>query len=440
MSSPHDQTDHLFDQLLKHDAPPTMKSVDEDDTKIIQGLVDLYQADHLSPSAKHCILNRARTNISADEGKATLHPAYRGRVGRLAAIFATIAGLMFLLNGFRFAQANATLNPPTPVIEEITLPTPTIDPSQTMLLSNVPQLSAAFGFEYGGYILPDTPQIMMDRMQATAMGWVAFSVTHSPDDDVLAIREQITRAHRQGLKVLISVKGSKTAMGNIPQSYTRSYTDYVAQFVLSGADAIEIWSEANLDRSWAMALSVDGYAELLIETATIVKELNPETLIISGAPAPTGAEAAFEGQVINDDNFLRQLLERGALDDVDCIGMRYVEGIVPPLATSGDTRDDDYRRYLPTMLQTYREVVGARLPICVTSIGYFSADGLPDIPQFYEWAKMTTQHDQHLWLTEAMEWLSLQLDVPLAMIWNINAYRVDQPENYPIDRGYALSR
>ena len=223
-------------------------------------------------------------------------------------------------------------------------------------------------------------------------------------------------------------------MGNIPQSYTQSYIDYVAQFVLSGADAIEIWSEANLDRSWAMELGVEGYAEVLIQTTQTIRELNPQTLIITGAPAPTGAESAFEGQVINDDNFLRQLMDMGALDEVDCIGMRYVEGTVPPLATDGDSRDDDYRRYLPTMLKTYREIIGAQLPICVTSIGYFSGDALPEIPEFFQWANGTTRQNQQRWIIDAMEWLSLQVDVPLAMIWHINL------DLSPIYRAYALDQ
>lgn len=440
MSSPHDQTDQYFDELLNHNLYPNVDALDEDDTEILQSLVILYRSDTIPSSTKYSILNKAHEKLYNKDEKTILRPSYKKQIWRLVAVFASIVGILFLINGLQFEQYSTQLHSPTPLVEEIAL-IPTVYTSDLLLLRHIPQLSPAFGFEYGGYIASDTQQYTLDNMKGAGIVWVAFSVKHSTETDVSRIHEQINVAQQQGFKVLISVQGSKTALENLPQSYLQSYTDFVAQFVHAGADAIEIWQDANIDRSWSMKLGVDGYARLLTETIAVVRELNPEVLIISGAPAPTGAESAFEGRVINDDNFLRQLMNQGALNGVDCVGMHYVEGAVPPLDVSGDNRDDDYRRYLPTMIQTYREVVGAQIPICVTSIGYFSGDGLSDIPQFFEWAKIITRQDQNLWLIEAIEWLSLQVDVPLAMIWHINLDQDKQDNTLnQIYRGYALSR
>jgi arabinogalactan endo-1,4-beta-galactosidase len=63
-----------------------------------------------------------------------------------------------------------------------------------------------------------------------------------------------------------------------------------------GADAIEIWNEPNLGREWPEGqISGGNYTNLLRQASAAIKATNPGTIVISGALAPTGAEAAFPG-------------------------------------------------------------------------------------------------------------------------------------------------
>ena len=194
MSSPHDQTDQLLDDIINHDLHLNTHVIDEDDAEILQGLVDLYQADPLSSSAKHRILAHAHANVSTNKQKRVLPLPHKERVGRLVAVFAVVASFIFMLNTVRVLQYNATLSQVTPTPLEMMLPTaipsevlfPTLVPTPTpmsldtsrqtmmpvvmietlvptptpmsanLLLGDLPQLSTAFEFEYGGYIASDT--------------------------------------------------------------------------------------------------------------------------------------------------------------------------------------------------------------------------------------------------------------------------------------------
>ncbi|MEL6526397.1 MAG: hypothetical protein AAFQ07_11880, partial [Chloroflexota bacterium] len=288
------------------------------------------------------------------------------------------------------------------------------------LFDAIPRVSDAFGFEFGAYtpIMP-TIEATTDLQDAGAQ-WVASYVYFRFDEpnQLQAIDARIENAHSEGFKILFTVQGE---FPTNPDAYYQQYSDFLAQIASSGADAIEIWSEPNIDRAFPREyLGAEHYAELLAVTIPAIREANRDTLIISGAPVPTAASEAFPDQVINDDDFLHELYEMGVLDDVDCVGMRYMEGAVPPLATSGDTRDNYYTRYLPTQLQTYRMLVSAEIPFCITELGYFAGEDMPDIPTFFEWANTTSRDEQQQWTREALEWLSLQADVRLAIVWHLD--------------------
>ena len=63
----------------------------------------------------------------------------------------------------------------------------------------------------------------------------------------------------------------------------------------------------------------------------------------------------------------------GAASYMDCVGIHYNEGILPPTATSGDPRGNSghYTRYFPTMVNLYASVFPNK-PLCFTEIGYLT--------------------------------------------------------------------
>ena len=159
-------------------------------------------------------------------------------------------------------------------------------------------------------------------------------------------------------------------------------------------------------------------------------------MVISGAPAPTGAEGAYPGKVMNDDRWVGELVAAGGAQWMDCLGAHYNEGIVGPTQTNGDPRDSYYTRYFPGMLNTYWNLIGGQRPICFTELGYLTPEGFPPLPSYFSWAQNVSLGQQAAWLAQAAALASQSGKVRLMIVWNVDfsAYDSD-PQG-----GYAMIR
>jgi len=159
-------------------------------------------------------------------------------------------------------------------------------------------------------------------------------------------------------------------------------------------------------------------------------------MVISAAPAPTGAEAAYPGQVMNDDRWLREVVAAGGLNYMDCVGVHYNEGIVPPSQRGGDPRDGYYTRFFYGMLDTYWSIVGGARPLCFTELGYLTAEGYGGLPSYFAWAQNVTVAQQAAWLAEAAALASQSGRVRLMIVWNVDftLYGSDPQAGYAMIR------
>jgi hypothetical protein len=292
----------------------------------------------------------------------------------------------------------------------------------------------SINIELGGHVLGTGSSRAIGPMQSAGMTWMKvqarFNQTSPPN-----MANEIATAHNNGFKILVGTVGNPAELAQGGQGYINSYAGWLAQIASQGADAIEVWNEPNLDREWPRGqISGAAYAGMLQAGYQAIKSSNPNTMVISAAPAPTGAEAAFPGQVMNDDNWLRQMVDAGGLNYLDCVGAHYNEGIVPPSQQSGDPRDNYYTRYFYGMLNTYSSITGR--PICFTELGYLTSEGFPALPGFFSWAQNVTLGQQAAWLAEAAALASQSGQVRLFIVWNIDFthYGADPQAGYAIVR------
>lgn len=292
-------------------------------------------------------------------------------------------------------------------------------------------------FEYGGHVTSVESERAIQAMQKAGMTWIKIDKHY----DALSsdVAKDIAAAHAKGFKVLVSTVGSANGLRQGGNDYISSYASWLGEVAASGADAIEVWNEPNLDRTWPTGLiSGASYADMLREAYVAIKAANSNTIVISAAPAPTGAEAAFPGRVQNDYNWLQELVQADGLKYLDCVGIQYNEGIMRPSATSGDPRDSYHTRYFTTMLDTYRGVIDGRKPLCFTEIGYLSPEGLDSpLPDMFAWAADVTVEQQALWLAQAVAMAKESGKVRLMIVWNVD-FNSDVL-SYP-DAGYAIIR
>jgi hypothetical protein len=249
----------------------------------------------------------------------------------------------------------------------------------------------------------------------------------------------INAAKSNGFKILLGVVGDKDAVANDLDGYAQDYATFVAALAEAGADAIEIWNEPNIDREWpASQISGANYTRLLATSYNAIKSRNPNTIVVSGAPAPTGffGAAGCGAGGCNDDVFMQQMANAGAAQYMDCVGLHDNEGIVSPGTFSGDPRGE-YPTYYFESMTNRGAAPFPNKPICYTELGYLSAEGMGSgLPGGFAWASDTSLAEHAAWLAEAASRAAQRGDVRMLIVWNVNFTRWDTD---PMG-GYAIIR
>ena len=323
-----------------------------------------------------------------------------------------------------------TVSPPGGTVPPATN-NPSSDQSQPSDQPAVTNLAPLAGFEYGGHVNAFGSNAI-NQMHHAGMTWVKRQVQAFQDYSA-----PINEAHANGFRILLGIVGSGGSVGD--DGYLNQYAQSVAAAAAQGADAIEVWNEPNIDHEWASGqISPQRYTEMLRLAYTAIKAANPNTLVISAAPAPTGYFGGCSGVGCDDNQFIAGMAKAGAANYMDCIGVHYNEGILPPTQTSGDPRGSSsyYTRYYSGMVNTYYNAFGGKRKLCFTEFGYLTPEGYPPLPGAFGWAQNVTVADQASWLAQAISLASRSGKVRLFIIWNIDFTQYDADPQ----AGYAIIR
>lgn len=320
--------------------------------------------------------------------------------------------------------------------------TPTPVPGATPgagLPAPVAGAGATGSFELGGHVL-EFGSGTVNAMRQSGMTWVKKQLRYTLGQDPSSAASLINAARSNGFKILLGIVGDRTQLGAGFDAYIQQYAAFVGGVAALGADAIEVWNEPNIDREWpAGQINGANYTRLLAAAFNAIKSRNPNTIVISGAPAPTGffGSAGCAAGGCNDDTFMQQMAAAGAANYMDCIGLHYNEGIIAPSATSGDPRGGYPTYYFGSMLGRGLAPFGGK-PVCWTELGYLSPQGFSSpLPANFAWGANTTVAQQAAWLADAAARSAQSGRVRLMIVWNVDfrMYSADDPQG-----GYAMIR
>jgi hypothetical protein len=323
--------------------------------------------------------------------------------------FATV-GPLRIANGANSGQPVATATSAAP-------PEPTIVPRP----NPVNQLPIPVGGQ-----LESMDESAIPFMQEAGMTWIKWQIPFTIGDSSLIIvaRDRINFSHQNGMNAMLSIKGNKDELAREGiEAYAPLYAEFVGQIAALQPDAIQVWNEQNLDREWPQGeIDPRNYVEMLRQAYQSIKAVDPTIKVITGAPAPTGAEGAFGlDKVWNDDRYYMGMANAGAAQYTDCLGIHYNEGIVPPSATSGDPRPSYPTYYLPSMMQRAQTPFGPDQKLCFSELGYVSPDGYGgSLPPGFEWGNTNSAQEQAQWLAEAIQVAAQTGDVDLLIVFNVN--------------------
>ena len=292
------------------------------------------------------------------------------------------------------------------------------------------------GFAYGGHV-QDWGAFATEQMARAGMTWVKKQVRYTAGQNPGDVAGMINDAHARGFRILLGIVGLPDQL--YQEGYFDQYAAFVGGVAALGADGIEVWNEMNIDREWpAGRIDPASYTDLLARSYNAIKGANPGTMVISGAPAPTGFFGGCSGAGCDDNLYLRGKAAAGATRYMDCLGIHYNEGIMPPTATSGDPRGNSthYTRYFRPMMNTYRQAIGNARPLCFTELGYLSPEGYGPLPGAFGWAENVTVAQQAAWLDQAVSLAAGTGYVRLLIIWNVDFTNYD---NDPM-AGFAIIR
>ncbi len=290
------------------------------------------------------------------------------------------------------------------------------------------------GFALGGHVA-SLDGAAIAAMKRSGMTWVKKQVRHGISDG----RDVIGQAHSNGFKILLGALGSKEQLASNFDGYVAQFAEYVAHLASLGADAIEVWNEPNIDREWPHG-QVNGaaYTRLLQAAYQAIKAANPATLVISGAPAPTGFFGGCKGAGCDDDVYMAQMAQAGAAQYMDCLGLHYNEGVLSPTRTGGDPRGFYPSYFFGSMLQRGLQYFPSS-KVCWTELGYLSGEGMPSgIPGGFNWTPNdpVTVAEQAQWLAEAASLSRSSGRVSMMIVWNVNftAWGADPQAGYAMIR------
>jgi len=360
----------------------------------------------------------------------------------LAAAVAAVLLLLSVLLGLPNGQHTAA-----PIIVQASTETPTPAPMLTPTPTPAPiaaPVSVSLPLPVGAYVA-DFSDETLTRLRAMGMEWVAvnlpFEIASGLDSLHLASLI-ISAVHAHDMRIMLTVTGTTLDMMAHRETYTDDYASFIGTVAGLSPDAIQVWNEPNIDVNWITGeIDAVAYVELLTGAYEAIKDANPDVMVISAALAPTSAQAVMSEHVVNDDTYYALMAQAGAAEAADCIGVHYVEGIVAPDATSGDSRGEAGTRYLTTMLERaaapFRER-GDAVPLCVTELGYISPEGLPEeMPDPFAWANETSVDEQARWLAGSIVLMSglSSKEVRLVVVFNYNSV---SPAAY--QHGYSMLR
>ncbi|MCP4359543.1 MAG: cellulase family glycosylhydrolase [Chloroflexi bacterium] len=308
------------------------------------------------------------------------------------------------------------------------------------------------------------------HLQTLGVGWVKVQISwklYEPEPGkvhngrFIELDQFVNRANQANINVLLSVSKAPewsrptTEMDGPPTDFAlfnRFMADLAGRYQGQVA-AYELWNEPNLQREWnGFPLGGAEFAQLLRAGAAGVRAADAEVLLIAGAPAVTGIDDGVTA--VADRSFLRQMLEAGAADAVDGLGVHPYGFANPPDSslshpdsTDAPTHNNHPTFFFTDTLNDYTHIqqdFGVDLPLWVTEFGWGSFENIASAPPpGVEYMAQVTEWEQAVYTLRAFELGQMQqLGGPM-FLWNLNfgpllgtdfaesGYSVLQPDGRP---------
>lgn len=368
-------------------------------------------------------------------------------------------GQVLVANGGDLAK-EAGIFPPealVPIDPPGSTPAPQAQPATA---APPPGGTASYPFGYGFQIDQGNLAYGVEMTRKAGFNWVKFQVRW---ENLEPTKGQVNWGEidrwvngAAGLRILLSVvtaprwaRPPDTDFGVPgPPANPQDFADFVGALAArykGKVHAIEIWNEQNLWYEWGgrgRKLSAKQYTDLLRVSYAAIKRANPEIVVVSGAPTPTGVN---DGDIAIDDLvYLQQMYDHGLKDISDAIGIHPSGYNNPP---------DDWidRKTVPTTtfkghgsvyfrrIEQFREVMvqygDANKQLWATEFGWASSSN--PYPE-YSYARDNSEEQQAAYLVRAFQIGKEKGYMGPMFVWNLNFAAGAEPDDRYGKRAFAV--
>ncbi|MFN8499471.1 MAG: hypothetical protein U0641_16600 [Anaerolineae bacterium] len=305
------------------------------------------------------------------------------------------------------------------------------------------------GFDYGiqgDFISDGNHDRAMGAVNQLGFNWIKQQVEwkrFEPSKGNIAwgdLDRLVNDANAKGLNVLFSVvkapawaRPADDRSVDGPPANPQDFANFmaaVANRYQGKVQAYEIWNEQNLWYEWG---GRDGridparYMALLRAAYNAVKSNDPNAIVISGAPTPTGVNDG--NTAVDDQAYLQAMYANGLRGVSDCVGVHPSGFNNPPNVDWTQGGDGDFKGhpsfFFRSTMEGYRNIMVANgdrnKKLCPTEFGWASVQGLGAGPAAgYGYAAQISEGLQAQYITQAYQMARNWGWVGPMFLWNLN--------------------
>ena len=311
-----------------------------------------------------------------------------------------------------------------------------------------PRSTAGFGYGIQAHIYGNDAQIY-GLINGMGFNWVKQQVEwklYEPHQKGQYNWGDIDRivdgARASGLNILLSVvKAPAWARGpgadlsvEGPPANNQDFADFLGAMAAryrGRVQAYEVWNEQNLHYEWGNEpIDANRYVDMLRRSYGAIKAADPNAIVVSGAPTPTGVN---DGRIAIDDRlYLEQMYRAGLARYCDAIGAHPSGYNNPPDAdwrTWSDPAAPTFKGhpsfFFRGTMESYRNIMvkygDSAKRIWPTEFGWSTFENLGTSPPAgYEYAHNNTEAKQAQYLVRSIEMMRNWGWVGPVFVWNLN--------------------
>jgi len=316
---------------------------------------------------------------------------------------------------------------------------PSAAPAAPAVPAAVPR--GSFGYGVQAHFLSQDHGQVINAIRGMGFNWAKQQVRwefHEASRGQYSFGEldaMVNACNANGINVLFSVVVAPkwaTSGGNHYPANNQDFWNFMsvlANHFKGRVKAYEVWNEQNLQREWGAPLSASAYVQLLSGAYQAIKTADPNAIVVSGAPTPTGMNDGVTA--INDRIYLEQMYQAGLGRWCNAVGVHPSGFANPPTSRWPEGNDpargyDDHPSFFfRNTMEDYRNIMvkygdgGKKL--WPTEFGWPTVEnlGVPPAPG-YAFANDVNEGLQANYLVQAYQMGRNWGWVGVMFLWNLN--------------------